>query len=126
MRVVTFTVGAPEDGTECYVSLLRGAAGGVEANVNRWCGQMGRPALTADEMAGLERVEVLGLPASLVELTGDFTGMSGEVQPGGMLLGVLCELPGQTLFVKMTGPEGAVRAEGGRFQAFCESLNADG
>ncbi len=121
MRLGNFKLASNPD-AECYVTLLQGAAGGVDANINRWRTQMGQPELKPEEIAALPKLTVLGQPASLVEIKGSFAGMMGDAKPGYMLLGVVCSLEGQALFVKMTGPEAAVAAEKERFSALCQSL----
>jgi hypothetical protein len=121
MRVVTYTMG--ESGkSECYVTTLSGAAGGVTANINRWQNQMGQQPLSQSEIEALPDVEVLGKPCKLVQIGGDFTGMDGQTTQNASLLGIVCELPNQTLFVKMTGPANEVNANKEAFIAFCESL----
>ena len=112
MRVVTFV---PKDapGVECYVTVLSGTGGGLTANLNRWRDQFGLPPLTAEEIAALPTLPVLGRPARMIEIDG---GKSG-------LFGLVCELGTQTVFVKMTGPMESLRAERERFIAFCKSLS---
>ena len=122
MRAVTYQTGA----VECYVTTLTGTGGGLEANINRWCGQIGQEALTSEVIAALPRITMLGQEAVLVELAGDYSGMGDDAAAGSMLLGTVCELPGETVFVKMTGPEAAVRAEKESFLAFSKSIKAAG
>jgi hypothetical protein len=112
MHVATFTAGAA---TECTLSVLKGVGGGVEANLGRWCEQMGRPALAAPALAALPRLKVLGAEAPLLEVA------SGAPK-NSLLLGVVCRRKDDTVFVKMVGPEPEVRAERERFLAFCASL----
>jgi hypothetical protein len=120
MRVVTFKT--PE-GVETYVSVLSGMAGGAAANISRWRNQMGvAEPVTAEQLEALPKIEVLGQQAPLVEIPGSFKGMSGEEQPNSMLIGTVAETPGQTVFVKMTGPEAAVQANKDKFVAFSQSL----
>lgn len=121
MRLVTFTIDDREN-TECYTTVLAGSGGGLEANVNRWRGQMGQSPLTPGEVAALPTIQMLGRQAVLVEVKGEYTGMDGAAQPESMMLGAICALPTQTLFVKMSGPEAAVAAERENFVSFCESL----
>jgi hypothetical protein len=111
MRLVTFV---PKDapGVECYVTVLGGAAGGVEANVNRWRQQLHLAPLSADAVKALPTVPVLGRPAQMAEIDGGSVGM----------FGLVCELGSQTVFVKMTGPMDSLRAQRGQFVAFCKSL----
>jgi len=118
MRLVTFTMGA-ENPAECYITTLSGAAGGVEANANRWREQMGQPALDLEAVAALPTIPVLGKEAALVEV---YTSSTGGDQDGRGLLGVICELDDQVVFVKMVGPQTTVQAEKDRFVAFCGSL----
>lgn len=122
MRVVSFT-GGGEGGWECYVSVLSGPAGGLEANLKRWRQQMGLAEYSADEIAALPKSKVLGQEAPMVDISGTYTDMSGTARPGYRMLAVVCPLGGQTLFVKMTGPEAAVAAEKPNFEAFCASLH---
>lgn len=123
MREVTMTVpDSPE--TECYLTILGGDAGGLEANINRWRGQMGQAAWTPEEIVALPTVDILGAEAQLVEIIGDFTGMSGGARPGFKMLAAVCRIPGSTLFVKMTGPEAIVDREKNRFLAFCASIQS--
>jgi hypothetical protein len=111
MRVVTFQP-ASEPRVECYVTVLGGAAGGVEANVNRWREQLRLAPLPADAIAALPTLQVLGRASPFVEIDGGKAAM----------LGLVCELDEQCVFVKMTGPADAVRAERERFAALCTSL----
>jgi hypothetical protein len=121
MRLVTFALGRNGD-TECYVAVLSGSAGGLAANVNRWRQQMAQPELSAPEIAALEVIPMLGTQGRLVRIRGDFTGMDGAAKSGAMMLGAICELQDQAVFVKMVGPAADVAAEEGRFAAFCRSL----
>lgn len=121
LREVTFTMG-PSGSTECYVSVLSGAAGGVEANVNRWREQMGRPPLQPAEFADLPTLTVLGEPAPFIEIRGDYTGLVGPTMPGYMMRALVCSLETEVVFVKMVGPEAEVETERDNFASFCESL----
>lgn len=120
MREVTFTIG----GVECYVSILGGAAGGAEANARRWREQLGQTGPV--DVNALPTLDVLGTKAPLVEARGDFKGMAGEQRQGQAMLGVICQLEGKTLFVKMVGPATEVDAQKEKFKAFCRSLEKKG
>ncbi len=125
MREVTFNTA--DEGVEVYVAALGGAAGGTLANVNRWRTQMGvNEPLTEEQLAALPKITMLGKECPFIEVPGTFTGMGGTAQPGYLLLGTLCEIDGQSVFVKMTGPEAAVKGEKDRFVAFCQSLAKKG
>ena len=125
MRVATFEAGPAEEPAECYVSEMAGAAGGVEANVARWCQQMGADPLSAAALEALERVRVLGLDAPLVEVPGSYRGMNGEQVPDALLIGTVVPLEGRTLFIKLTGPRALVESERDAFLSFCKSLREE-
>lgn len=118
MRVVTYTV----NGAECYVTTLRGQAGGAAANLNRWRTQMDQPELSPAELAALVTVTVLGKASPLVEVTGAYAGMDGTRTDDAMLLGIVREDDAESVFIKMIGPKAVVLAERANFVAFCESL----
>lgn len=121
MRVVTF---APKGatGTECYITVLGGSGGGVEANLNRWREQMGQPALDARGLAALETVPMLGSDCKVIEIDGNYTDMQGNQVGSATLLGVVCPIQGALLTVKMTGPKDVIEKEKDHFLAFCRSL----
>jgi hypothetical protein len=121
MRLVSFALGHDKS-TDCYVSVLAGAAGGLEANINRWYSQMGQPELSSAQITALPAIPMLGQQGRFVRIRGHFTGMDGAPHANSMLLGALCLLPAQSVFVKMVGPEADVTAEEAHFKAFCKSL----
>ncbi len=81
--------------------------------------------LDEQKAADLPQIEVLGRAAPLVEVAGTYTGMMGPPKDGAMLLATLCPLGTQCLFIKMVGPEAAVKAEKARFIGFCESFELE-
>ncbi len=119
MREVTFFSGESGE-VECYVALLAGDGGGLLSNINRWCGQLGAPTLSEADAAALKREKVLGVDTALVELARgpDATAPANQEY----LLGALCMLPGNAVFVKMTGPRAAVEAQRTAFLEFSRSL----
>lgn len=121
MRLVTFFSKAyPE--VECYVTLLPGMAGGLDANFNRWCRQMGQATLTEEQINNLPRVPMLGHEAPLLELRGDYQGMVGESQPDSLLLAAAVIVDSGSVFVKLVGSVAGGEAEKAAFLAFCASL----
>lgn len=112
MRLVTFVPSAVA-GAECWVSVLGGDGGGLGPNLERWCAQVGRAALTTGEVAALPRIDVLGRKALLVEIEG----------PSNAMLAVVCELGSHSVFVRMSGPRESVKAERERFLEFVRSLS---
>lgn len=112
------------DGAECYLSVLPGGGGGLEANVQRWRGQLSLPPATPAELAALPRARLLGQEALLVDFTGTFVGMGGgEARAGQRLLGLLAlGEGGEACFLKLVGPAARVELERERFLALAASL----
>lgn len=107
---------------ECYLTVLPGPAGGAEANINRWRDQMGHAFFEPHEFAALPSITILGETGTMVEMTGDYTGLSGPTVYDARLIGAVAEFPEYSVFVKMTGPDALVEREREAFEAFCASL----
>jgi hypothetical protein len=119
MREVTYFSGEGRK-VECSATVLDGEGGGLLANLNRWCGQMGAPALADADLAGLERVQVAGVEGVLVRLERG-AGATADANAE-RLLGVVGQLPGRSVFVKLTGPRDAVDGQRAALLQFCDSL----
>lgn len=102
------------DEVKCWLTLLRGDGGGTENNIARWCGFAGKAPLGSDEIEALERWNVLGARAIYVPLLGD-DGKQG-------LVGIMIPLETHTLYVRMSGPSGALKTRIEEFKTFCTSL----
>lgn len=120
IRFATFST--PDGKAECYITVLSGNAGGTEANINLWRGQLGQEPLSAIEIAALPTIQVLDRECPLVEIEGSYTSMDGEAVSEALLLGTICTLERDAAFVKMVGPKESVAPERDAFRAFCESL----
>lgn len=119
MREVTLLAGASGE-VECYVSSLAGEGGGLKSNLDRWRAQLGQPPLTEGELAALPRVAMLGAQALTIEIE----RAAGTSEGPEKLLGAVCILPRQSVFVKLGGPRAAVDAQRAAFLEFCRSLEA--
>ncbi len=125
MRLGNFTI-TDGPGVQCYVTLLGGAAGGMEANINRWQDQLGQPALSSEEIDAMPKTKVLGEEIPVLDVAGTYQGMSGGANENSRLLGVARHLGEKSIFVKMIGPDEAVAAQKDNFIAFCNSLRVVG
>jgi hypothetical protein len=88
------------------------SGGGVEANLQRWIGQItlpdgGDPAAQATR----SKFTADGMPGHIVSVDGSYKsgggrpmGGGGEILPGYRLVGVVIEGPQGSLFFKLTGP----------------------
>ncbi|MDG2124243.1 MAG: hypothetical protein P8J87_11120 [Verrucomicrobiales bacterium] len=121
MRAANFQFGEGGVG-ECYFGVLTGG-GGLDANVNRWRGQMGLEDLDEAAIALLKRKPLMGEEAVHVDFEGSFKKMgAADGQPGYRMLGRILSSPGFTFFVKMTGPAELVGENAEKFEAFCMSV----
>ncbi|MFO1485775.1 MAG: hypothetical protein U1F71_20605 [Verrucomicrobiaceae bacterium] len=122
MRLLDLRFGPNQEG-ECYISLMPGSAGGLDANVNRWRTQMGQAAYTPDEIAKLPKKPFFNREATYVAFDGDFKGFGAEqAKTGYRLLGLIHSAEQATIFVKLTGPKGLVEQNAAAFDAFCQSI----
>lgn len=122
MRLLDLRFGPNQEG-ECYISLMPGSAGGLEANVNRWRTQMGQPAYTADEITQLPKKPFFNREATYVAFDGDFTSFGAEQKRTGYrMLGLIHSADQATIFVKLTGPKTLVEQNTAAFDAFCLSI----
>jgi hypothetical protein len=101
-----------------------GGGGGVEANIDRWIGQMegaGEPHRESFEAHGLKvtLVDVAGTMKASQMGTGPATAQSGY-----RLFGAVVEGPGGPWFFKATGPTGTLEAARADFLAMLHGLRA--
>jgi hypothetical protein len=134
MRVAEFVVphvpGDSED-AEVIVYFFGGGGGSVDANIDRWIGQMQQPDGSASkEKAKKEERTVNGLKVSLVDVSGTYVAemRPGSTErhnkPGFRLRAAVVDTPGGPYYIKMTGPAKTVAAADADFTAFLASLKA--
>jgi len=125
MRAATYVLG---ENAECVVYFFgAGQGGSVQANVDRWKGQFtapdGKPAT-----AKIAKITVHGLPATTIEVSGQYSGMGGpmaktpSIAPDFRLLGAIIEGPGGNVFLKLAGPASLVARNEGKFKQMLDSF----
>ena len=119
MRNVTFDLG---QSTECYAMALGGTGGGLRPNLDRWRRQMGLAPLSDEELASLPRIPMFGKMAVMIRAEGSYTSMAGDSFPEAVMLGAVCALEDETVFVKLIGPRAEVLEQEEAFVPFCRSL----
>lgn len=124
LRLATFTVQSGDETATCTIIPLKGEAGGLAANVQRWMGQI---LPTGDEAeAGLKKVldaqeKFLTdgkFPAALVDFT--------PVTPKGTdksILATVVSVQGNSIFIKMVGLKSLLAANKEKFKALCMSFS---
>ena len=134
MRAATYIVASASGDTanaECVVYFFgAGQGGSIDANLERWKGQIvgpdGKPA-----EAKTEKRIVHDLPVTTIDSSGDYTGMGGpmaaskSVHNNYRLLGAIIEGPGGNVFLKFTGPAKTVAASQADFEKLVNSFEKE-
>jgi hypothetical protein len=132
MRIAQFALphaaGDAEDG-ELVVYYFGGSGGTVEANIERWVGQMQQPDGRASS-AVMQRQSrtVNGLKVTLVDVAGTYIAemMPGSTQrhnsPGFRLRAAVIETANGPYFIKLTGAAKTIAAFDKQYDAFLSSI----
>jgi hypothetical protein len=134
MRAATYSIplAAGDQGiAECVVNFFgAGQGGGVDANIERWQGQVlgadGKPAT-----GKIEKRTGRGVPITLIDTSGTYTGMGGPMTGGGKpvpgyrLIGAIVEGPGGSVFFKLTGPAKTIAAQQKNFEQLIASIQLE-
>jgi hypothetical protein len=138
MRLAEFTLpkvaGDAEDATVTVYFFGSGQGGTVQANLDRWIGQMAQPNSRASkDVAKTTTLQSRsGLKVTLVDVSGTYiaevTPGSAERfnKPGFRQLAAVVETPNGPHFVKLTGPAATVAKWEASAMGFLKSLRWDG
>ena len=97
------------------ITAFPGATGGLEANLNRWRGQVGLAPLDPGQVvADAQRLEINGLSFTIV----DYQGSAGH------MVGAIVPFNGNSWFFKLTGPDATVVAAKPVFLEFLRTVKA--
>ena len=136
MRVAEFTLakvtGDAEDAT-VTVYFFGGQGGSVQANMDRWIGQMAQPdGKASKDVAKTSTMQTAtGLKVSLVDVSGTYVAevTPGSTErlnkPGFRQIAAVVETPDGPYFVKLTGPAGTVAKWKESLDAFVKSLRVE-
>lgn len=132
MRVAQFAIppsGGDTQATDVVIYYFGGSGGTVDANIERWLGQMQQPNQTpSSAVAKRETRTINGLKVTLVDVSGTYIA---EVTPGSRerhhspnfrLRAAVIETSNGPYFVKLTGPVNSVRAAERAFDQFIGSI----
>jgi len=118
MLLHAWNAGSEDAPVEITLSRLPGTGGGLLDNVNRWRRQLGLgPIFTEALMGRVQPVQIDGITAVLTEI--------GEDESERHITAVMITRPGESWFVKMTGPAAAVEREKPTFLTFVQSFRFD-
>lgn len=131
MRAATYRVPASAgdaEAGECAVFYFGpNEGGGVDANIDRWIGQMKQPDGSSSGAKAKTRKLNGALPVTLVDLTGTYMASGGPMmqvtaeKPGFRMIGAIVQGPQGAVFFKFTGPEKTVEANSTKFLAMVQA-----
>jgi len=115
MRKGSFAIKGDAGEADLGITAFPGAVGGLEANLNRWRGQVGLPALAPDAVvAATEKFESNGLQFIVVDYANGGTRLVGAIVPFG----------GNSWFFKLMGPDALVAGQKAAFVEFLHTVKA--
>jgi hypothetical protein len=132
MRVAEFILpkvdGDPEDG-DVVVYYFGGQGGDVNANIDRWLGQMQQPDGTATAAVAKRATRTVnGIELSLLEVTGTYVAelRPGAIEhfnkPGFRMRTVVVPTARGPYFIKMLGPDKTIQKWSASFDEFLGTL----
>ena len=135
MRVTEFLlprVPGDEENAELVVFYFGGGGGGVEANLERWIGQMEQPdGRSSFEVASTTGFDANGLAVTVLDVPGTYVA---AVSPGSAtrlnrpnfrLMAAVVETPAGPYFFKLTGPIRTVARWEDPFGTFLRSVRVE-
>jgi hypothetical protein len=115
MRKGSYAVKGDGGEGDLSITAFPGATGGLEANLNRWRGQVGLPAASpADVVGAAEKFESNGLSFTVVDYANNGTRLLGAVVP----------YQGNSWFFKLMGPDAIVAGQKATFVEFLHTVKA--
>jgi len=126
MRAANWTVPAPSGGNSAEVVVFTGIGGSVDQNIERWEAQFRSDDGQAVAAERRERT-IAGMPATIVELTGDYRGMNAwYTDDQTMLAAILEPRSGGSIQVRLVGDRDTVAGQRDAFMAFVEGIKVTG
>ncbi len=122
MRLGTFQLEGDPKAFDCSVILLGGDAGGVEANLSRWMGQVGVAPNPDNLKKALSKVQSIKTKGGLDANVYDISALQGDESSARSLMAGMISVGGSTIFIKMTGTAGVMRKEREHFADFIRSF----
>jgi hypothetical protein len=137
MRVSQYQLPAADGDAESASLVVyyfgQGQGGSVEANLQRWIGQMQTPdGKPANDNAKTENTTVNGLKVTLLDVSGTYAGsdMGGggtsQSKPNYRMRAGVIDTPRGAYFIKLVGPEKTVARWDQSFQDFVKSAEFKG
>ncbi len=123
MRMATFHQVADPQAIDCSIIALGGPAGGPEANLSRWMGQLGLQVSDDNLKQLLMSVQNLTTKGGLEAKVFDFTILQTKGNPSDKsMIAAMMTVDQTTVFVKMTGSMEAVKQNKDNFLKLLGSM----
>ena len=127
MRKAQYTLPGTAGSAELILFHFPGMGGMVQANLERWAGQMGA---TLDQ-SEVSNAEVNGLQLTTIGVTGTYTdsmrpGAGGAALPDYRMQATVIEGAGGPWFFKLVGPEETVKSWAASYEAMIQSVKKAG
>lgn len=135
MRVAEFALPKAEGDAEdasLVVYYFQGSGGSVQANLDRWIGQIAQPdgSSSADKAATRKLTSRTGLAITVVDVAGTYVAevTPGSTErfdkPGFRLLAAYIDTPDGPYFVKLVGPQATIARWSESVDGFLRSMRA--
>lgn len=128
MRAAEYVIDGGDETTVMTVFFFPGGGGGIQANIDRWVGQM---QVSDDRPPEITRTTVDELPVTKIDVHGGYGGMQmapgeepGGAQGGFRMLGAIVEGPQGPVFFKLVGPQTTVDLAEEAFDGLIASFHA--
>jgi hypothetical protein len=124
MRMAAFSIQGNNATGTCTIIRLSGSAGGLEANVQRWIGQLNLPAMSPGQLGAF-----LGKQGKITSSDGreilivDLTSLGSDAEDEATILAAVLTIDSSSYFIKLNGPAGLVNRERASFLELCRSLS---
>ena len=113
-----------ETDSQLIVAVFQDRAG-PRANFDRWRGEVELEPLSDEAFAALERDELFGVPAQIIELEGSYTGIGGLHLDEALVFGAIAQAGSDSIFVKMVVPVSLREGARATFVDFLDSLRLE-
>jgi hypothetical protein len=123
MRLATFSIKEGDKEAVCTIITLRGEAGGLKANVERWLGQIAGPTAAGGETVNqlLDKQDKFLTNGQFPAVFIDYTPITPNPSDKSILVTIIT-VQGNSVFIKMTGEKSILEKNKSKFKALCRSF----
>ena len=127
MRAAEYTVNGDESALMTVFFFGPGQGGSVQANVDRWVGQMQQPdGRNSQDVAEINTRSVRGINVTIVDVSGTYNasmmGAPSTPQENQRMLGAIAEGPQGPIFFRLVGPSATIASVVDAFDGLVESF----